>query len=506
MELQLHECQQCQALQIENANLKQTIEKLKIELAKFQCKQEEFEPLIAEPLSPIIPVRSLTSQLEKCFVCTAEYMTNDGQKHICNGETEIGCEYCDEVFMSTLDLIDHFNDAHNDTRTRFYCCTQCPEMFSMASLLKFHASSHPPSIEEPIYICNICTEHFPTTEQLNEHQDAMHKRVKSDKKVETKSTKASKQPKWKVSDIKINHAAESLRMKAVKPARPPSPVDSSEPKPFKCGCGRRYKHRRTLLEHIDLKHGREKRRFYDCHRRFDGTKPYKCALCGRSYLHRRTLLEHMNLKHRKGNERSYECYICRLQCKSLHKTQLHVKSHIRTGNCVVCQDLCTETELDTHICSGLNTTNCGYCQQIFTTTKLLLQHLPDCKNEKISYGCGIGKCTKYFLMESLAELHRKSHKDNEPPKMYNCPTCSSSFTCHRDWTLHREQHSRDHLCDECGKGFISIENLSCHKRIHNKKIMKCTQCDFTCLGIGPYKRHLLRHQNIKVRYSMIRSI
>lgn len=120
----------------------------------------------------------------------------------------------------------------------------------------------------------------------------------------------------------------------------------------------------------------------------------------------------------------------------------------------MCQEYFTKMELDAHICCGLTSINCGYCQQAFTSTKSLLQHLQDCKSEKLSFECG--KCPKYFLMEFLADLHRKNHKDSEPPKMYYCGMCSSSFNCRRQLKLHKERHneSRDFLCDECGKGFL----------------------------------------------------
>ena len=44
-------------------------------------------------------------------------------------------------------------------------------------------------------------------------------------------------------------------------------------------------------------------------------------------------------------------------------------------------------------------------------------------------------------MESLADLHRKNHKDVEPPKMYYCGMCSNSFNCRRQLKLHKERHN-----------------------------------------------------------------
>lgn len=165
--------------------------------------------------------------------------------------------------------------------------------------------------------------------------------------------------------------------------------------------------------------------------------------------------QHIKQFHGK-EKRSFECYICKMECKSRHKTQIHMKEHIRKNKCLVCQEWYTKVELEAHICCGLNSINCVYCQQTFTTTKSLLLHLQDCKSEKISYECG--RCPKYFLMEFLADLHRKNHKDIETPKTYYCTMCSNSFDCRRQLKLHRERHNESRgECFSCRYRF-NIEN------------------------------------------------
>lgn len=61
-----------------------------------------------------------------------------------------------------------------------------------------------------------------------------------------------------------------------------------------------------------------------------------------------------------------------------------------------------------------------------------------------------------------------------------------------------------HLCDECGKGFLTAPNLKKHKEssIHNKdaKTIQCTECPKTFLTMKNLKRHMLTHGKDKYYY------
>lgn len=418
LQLEFNQCHRCtqqnvqmQTLQLENAQLKQVcseqsqlIEKLKMELTKFQCKPEQFDELMVMPLSPapIAPI-SISPQLEQCLVCMAEYMVNGEEKHICNGDHQIGCDYCGQLCTSTLELIEHLNDYHNEKS--FYHCSKCPEMYSMPQLLQFHIMSHP--FTEPVYICNICEEHFQTKDQMDKHHEKIHKRPSP------KKTKDLKKPSAR------RILSSSMEYKINQPI---------------VGLGRKSRK-------IGLK----------------ARKPFKCANCNECFASSIKITKHMKEVHSAARTRTYECYICKLTFKSQNKTQIHLREHTRNVKCIVCQDWCTKAESETHICVGLNAVSCGYCQQTFTATKYLLAHLQDCKSEKISYQCG--KCPKFFLMELLADLHRKNHNDNEPPKMYYCTMCSNSFDCRRQLKLHKERHN-----ESLGKCVIGAKSrLQCSK-------------------------------------------
>lgn len=91
--------------------------------------------------------------------------------------------------------------------------------------------------------------------------------------------------------------------------------------------------------------------------------------------------------------------------------------------CIVCLKQYDEIRMD-HLCIQEGSISCEYCSQSFSTTKPLLDHLESVHSERKMYKCL--KCSKFFPMEFLKDIHERSHNTTTEqliirhPKNYDC--------------------------------------------------------------------------------------
>lgn len=59
---------------------------------------------------------------------------------------------------------------------------------------------------------------------------------------------------------------------------------------------------------------------------------------------------------------------------------------------------------------------------------------------------------------------------------YRCGICDASFQYYKTLTIHLSVHFNNHICDACGKSFMSAALLRSHKRTHERGSFPCDVC------------------------------
>lgn len=103
---------------------------------------------------------------ERCDICKSSLESEDVNIHLCGKENSIQCEYCDENFTSTVKLLAHLNDNHEQKLS--YKCDKCPKLLPMIFLKEQHMTQHV-DIPRP-FICDVCPKAFTTKLNLKSHK------------------------------------------------------------------------------------------------------------------------------------------------------------------------------------------------------------------------------------------------------------------------------------------------------------------------------------------------
>lgn len=107
----------------------------------------------------------------KCNVCGARFIVwDDYNRHLCQG-TSIACSYCNETFDTTVALLSHLDNSH-DEKTLFKC-QNCAQFYSMELLKQIHMQQHieVESEDSKPYGCNVCKKRFSTRLSLRNHKE-----------------------------------------------------------------------------------------------------------------------------------------------------------------------------------------------------------------------------------------------------------------------------------------------------------------------------------------------
>ncbi|XP_055311535.1 zinc finger protein 700-like [Sitodiplosis mosellana] len=203
---------------------------------------------------------------------------------------------------------------------------------------------------------------------------------------------------------------------------------------------------------------------------------------------------------KKKEGKSYQCYLCRMSFNTFFNgVHVHMKRHERDQKCEICKTELTLNELNSHLCGDEKSIRCDYCADEFTATSKLVEHLDKSHEKgKLLYRCE--KCSKYFSMFALKELHMKVH--DRAPKQFVCKVCHKNFASKLLRKVHVKRHNEtnSHLCEECGKSFGSARSLQLHKRayIHNKElIFHCPHCSRKFFNRQTFSRHRDKHREFK---------
>lgn len=157
----------------------------------------------------------------------------------------------------------------------------------------------------------------------------------------------------------------------------------------------------------------------------------KCDQCTMAFPTASLLQCHQRSKYAhfppKDEDTYFECYICKMKIRSMSETMRHIKQHVvaQDKKCELCKERLTSNEIDGHLCAMVkNCIKCEYCNSSFNSTIKVQQHLDnEHSNDKILRRCR--KCTQYFEMEILRDIHEKWH--DRIVKTFSCDICDKKY-------------------------------------------------------------------------------
>jgi len=140
---------------------------------------------------------------------------------------------------------------------------------------------------------------------------------------------------------------------------------------------------------------------------------------------------------------------------------------------------------------------CQYCNEVFPLKEMYDYHIKS-KHER-SHTCGY--CGNRFPERRTLVKHERCHTGEKP---YACDQCdfrcsSSSSLCQHKRRRHDPTESgRKHICEQCGKGFYTRDNLKEHIATHsNTKMFSCYICGKGLKNDSCYRRHMVCVHGLK---------
>ncbi|XP_073987260.1 uncharacterized protein [Rhodnius prolixus] len=175
--------------------------------------------------------------------------------------------------------------------------------------------------------------------------------------------------------------------------------------------------------------------------------------------------------------RNGKVYTC-LLCSAEEKVQGDAKaiiSHMReTHNirlyiCDMCgMEFLKRTELsahfDQHVATEEGDFQCDICNRVFNNLRLFRVHKRMHQPQPKNHICEI--CGKGFLSRNTLEEHMNVHTGTRP---YKCNDCGKDFASKYSARAHEKTHTerpRPYKCSQCNKSFITEQNLLQHERTH----------------------------------------
>ncbi|KAH3872048.1 zinc finger protein 347-like [Dreissena polymorpha] len=432
------------------------------------------------------------------------------------------CTICNQSFLSTKGLRDHFYQEH-DVKVGYRC--SCRQFYATFVAYDRHVSHK--NFKQTHKVCLKCKQCFRSEELLAKHTTEAHPYESDnthlydsdvDSDMEVRNTCGQDQTKndmehselgeiaCKKCNLEVSHSNLLKLHHHNFPDCDKSMQESSEETESK-----EIKYKNADGKIIIVKYGEMVSR--------QTTVPYTCEICNYKTVNRSRFKRHMVSHLTKG---THVCQICGKALKGHDSLLRHIKSHNeKPFSCLKCTCKFTnESELNEHegkcqkefpckMCeftfpsmsalslhmnrhAGVRPFKCTLCDKAFTSKGSLDRHVAALHSDAKPYKCKI--CGHSFKVKDNLSRHVKTHQEPQ----YHCDVCGKSCTEYSNLKKHMRTHTKEKpfVCEVCGKKFGIKALLQNHSRIHTgEKPFQCTveDCDKTFRSYPNLQQHIRTH-------------
>lgn len=151
--------------------IKITLNKNKItEQKKFECYLCKTELKSFEEVQTHLQQHAEGTPLQ-CQICSMRYSRKGLKEHLCRGRS-VQCDYCPDVFHTTLQLLEHLESHRGQQKSNK--CRACGQRFAMKFLRDVHRSAF--DVTRP-YQCDHCCKQYSDKHNLKKH-DVTHSKLR----------------------------------------------------------------------------------------------------------------------------------------------------------------------------------------------------------------------------------------------------------------------------------------------------------------------------------------
>ncbi|KAL1491363.1 hypothetical protein ABEB36_011971 [Hypothenemus hampei] len=203
------------------------------------------------------------------------------------------------------------------------------------------------------------------------------------------------------------------------------------------------------------------------------TYQWICSECSMICFDSETLREHYTTNHNIISVR----YLC-VDCPKVYSKYSSFLSHVRHHR-------------------PLLKFTCDVCYKWYATAREVQEH-QIIHNEADPYQCPV--CGKRFRLQSLLNVHTRSHLPSNVKNCYSCSHCPKKFGTKPNLMAHKRIHLgiKEYTCDQCGKSFVQKGNLDNHLLTHNSaRPFHCTVCDKSFKSLVRLRKHDSIHSGLK---------
>lgn len=277
--------------------------------------------------------------------------------------------------------------------------------------------------------------------------------------------------------------------------------------------------------------------------KFHWDKCLECSFCSRRFGSESGLTGHMH-RHLRGRPRprykNYRCDECGILVDTVTRLRIHKLTHTgeKPHECTDCGRRFTQqSNLERHqmLHTGYRPFLCDFCGKGFVQKCSLVEHVSLHHEDEQEVECALCNCTlknKVAMEKHALEVHQlsdetelsevikrpelhlcdlcgknfisattlKNHIKAHGNKPTDCETCGKKFSTFYGLQLHLKLHTgeRPFICEICHKGFIQKTSLTNHMVLHSGvKPFFCNACAKAFTSKGQLKQHMLMHTGEK---------
>lgn len=465
-----------------------------------------------------------------CSICFDKY--SDARLLIEHGKTkhiasmlQYSCRYCDEMFPSDRQFLDHdqkhknekpfdcsecgdgfwsSSALHSHKRMHFgdkpYCCTQCKRRFTRSEDLYTHLRVHKGLA---VFECTLCDRMFAHAKNLSNHLQRTHKNkfmpdelllidFVVDGEVNAVAEKKSNQIDKDATNTEPGETYNLDVVSLVKTiTKEPPPLVPFHHKP------------NTNTNHNTLPIMTSSGSIIQsCLFR-----KYKCPLCKLAFVKFKSLEIHCkrnhdgkyDLAHLKEIQRKVDAQDETADKEKNQPIEEMTENRTiavvipRVQNCPCCsKTFANRPELIGHLKSDHNGDKpfkCAECSMTFSRSKTLSEHVAvhSEKRHKCKY-CGLT-----FMQIHSLQKHLKRH---EGEQLQYCAVCQIPYCDAKDLQRHMRTHAegKPHKCNYCEKRFAQSCDKIKHERVHTgERPYSCNDCGKTFAHLTSIKKHRFVH-------------